>query len=154
MGREVRASISDTTTSSLHGSLSNVHSVISDYATSSLAFPATPVSSSLSSAILLAETDPWVVPLQTVLDPTLNLLSFAMLCRIVISWYPTTNLNTLPFNIVVWPTEPLLRPTRSVVPPAFGVDISPMVWLGFFTFLHEILLGQQGLLTLKIKYGI
>ncbi len=52
------------------------------------------------------------------------------------------------------PTEPLLRAIKGVVPPAFGVDITPIVWLGFFTFVNEILLGQQGLLTMKLKYGI
>lgn len=55
---------------------------------------------------------------------------------------------------MAWPTESLLRSIRNVVPPAFGVDITPIVWLGIFTFVHEILLGQQGLLTMKIKYGI
>jgi YggT family protein len=134
----------------------------------------------------LAETEPWVQPLSLVLDPALNLLSFAMvrkhiccsflpfctrhkhthmwfahtilsfsqLCRVVLSWYPSTNLNKTPWNIVAWPTEPLLRVLRGSIPPAFGVDITPIVWLGIFTFLHEILLGQQGLLIMKMKYGI
>jgi len=104
--------------------------------------------------MLLAETEPWVQPLYSVLDPFFNLFSFAMLCRVVLSWYPTTNLNELPFNLVAWPTEPLLRAIRNAIPPAFGVDITPIVWLGLFSFLHEILVGQQGLLTMKIKYGI
>mmetsp|Transcript_21164 Transcript_21164/g.29921 ORF Transcript_21164/g.29921 Transcript_21164/m.29921 type:complete len:170 (+) Transcript_21164:147-656(+) len=112
------------------------------------------VSAAQSTGMLLAETEAWVQPLASVLDPFLNLFSFAMLCRIVISWYPKTNLNELPFNIVVWPTEPLLKAIRGSVPPAFGVDITPIVWLAIFTFFHEILLGQQGLLTMKIKYGI
>ena len=60
----------------------------------------------------------------------------------------------MPWILVAWPTESLLRSIRNVVPPAFGVDITPIVWLGIFTFVHEILLGQQGLLTMKIKYGI
>uniref|UniRef100_A0A7S4RRH7 YggT family protein n=1 Tax=Ditylum brightwellii TaxID=49249 RepID=A0A7S4RRH7_9STRA len=107
-----------------------------------------------SNSMMLAETEAWVYPLKNVLDPSLNLLSFAMLCRVVISWYPTVNVNEVPYNIVVWPTEPLLRMIRGTVPPAFGVDITPIVYLGIFTFLHEILLGQQGLLTMKIKYGI
>lgn len=133
-----------------------------------------------STGMILAETEAWVQPLALVLDPFLNLLSFAMvsqrghflkcfmryhwqqipvslllkLCRVVLSWYPTTNVNELPWNIVAWPTEPLLRAIRGAVPPAFGVDITPIVWLGVFTFLHEILLGQQGLLTMKLKYGI
>jgi hypothetical protein len=34
--------------------------------------------SSSPSSVLLAETDPWVQPLALVLDPALNLLSFAM----------------------------------------------------------------------------
>ncbi|KAL7529377.1 hypothetical protein ACHAXR_002936 [Thalassiosira sp. AJA248-18] len=107
-----------------------------------------------SSSMLLSETEAWVQPLSLVLGPFLNLFSFAMLCRIVLSWYPNANINEFPFNIVVWPTEPLLRITRGSVPPAFGVDITPVVWLGLFTFVNEILLGQQGLLTMKMKYGI
>jgi len=107
-----------------------------------------------ASSVVLAETEPWVQPLSSVLGPFLNVFSFAMLCRVVISWYPTTNVNELPFNLVVWPTEPLLRAIRGVIPPAFGVDITPIVWLAVFSFFNEILLGQQGLLTMKMKYGI
>mmetsp|Transcript_34612 Transcript_34612/g.74828 ORF Transcript_34612/g.74828 Transcript_34612/m.74828 type:complete len:190 (+) Transcript_34612:80-649(+) len=107
-----------------------------------------------SSSMILSETEAWVEPLSLVLGPFLNLFSFAMLCRIVLSWYPSANVNDFPFSIVVWPTEPLLRLARGSVPPAFGVDITPVVWLGLFTFVNEILLGQQGLLTMKMKYGI
>jgi len=103
---------------------------------------------------MLSETEPWVKPLSQVLGPFLNLFSFAMLCRVVISWYPTAKLNEFPYNIAVWPTEPLLMAIRGSVPPAFGVDITPIVWLAIFTFFNEILLGQQGLLTMKMKYGI
>ena len=49
---------------------------------------------------------------------------------IVLSWYPSANIKKLPFNLVVWPTEPFLRLVRGSVPPAFGVDITPVVWLG------------------------
>ncbi|KAL9191542.1 hypothetical protein ACHAXT_001248 [Thalassiosira profunda] len=107
-----------------------------------------------SSSLILSETEAWVQPLSLVLGPTLNFFSFAMLCRIVLSWYPSANLNEFPFSLAVWPTEPLLRLVRGSVPPAFGVDITPVVWLGIFTFVNEILLGQQGLLTMKMKYGI
>mmetsp|Transcript_16040 Transcript_16040/g.30276 ORF Transcript_16040/g.30276 Transcript_16040/m.30276 type:complete len:205 (+) Transcript_16040:256-870(+) len=107
-----------------------------------------------SPSILLSETEPWVKPMSQILGPFLNLFSFAMLCRVVISWYPKSNLNEFPYNVVVWPTEPLLRAIRGTVPPAFGVDITPIVWLAVFTFFNEILLGQQGLLTMKMKYGI
>ena len=58
------------------------------------------------------------------------------------------DLNKVPQNLVAWPTEPILKPTRAIVPPAFGVDVSPIVWVMICSFLHEILLGQQGILNL------
>jgi YggT family protein len=76
------------------------------------------------------------------------------LCRVVASWYPETNLNEFPWAIIAWPSEPLLRLVKGTIPPAFGVDITPVFWLAVFTFLNEILLGQQGLLVMKMKYGI
>lgn len=106
------------------------------------------------STLTISEVEAWVQPLSIVLGPFLNIFSFAMLCRVVISWYPTAKLNEFPYNVAVWPTEPLLRLLRGSVPPAFGVDITPIVWLAIFTFFNEILVGQQGLLTMKVKYGI
>jgi YggT family protein len=125
------------------------------FADASLATDAIMTSSSfVSNTLIIAETEPWVQPLASVLDPFLNFMSFAMLTRVVLSWYPTMNVKEMPWILVVLPTEPLLRSVRGVVPPAFGVDITPIVWLGVFTFIHEILLGQQGLLILKLQYGI
>ena len=106
------------------------------------------------STFLLAATEAWVQPAIYFLDPSLNLMSFAMLARVVLSWYPDTQVKDLPWSLVVIPTEPFLKMVKGVVPPAFGVDITPVFWLAIFTFIHEILLGQQGLLTMKLKYGI
>ena len=108
----------------------------------------------LSSSLQLSETQAWVQPAASFLDPFLNFLSFAMLARVVLSWYPETKISDMPWALVAFLTEPLLRAVKGVIPPAFGVDITPVFWLGIFTFIHEILLGQQGLLTMKIKYGI
>jgi YggT family protein len=107
-----------------------------------------------SSALILAETEAWVQPTAAVLDPFLNCLSLFMLIRVVLSWYPATNIREFPWIAIILPTEPLLRAVRGFIPPAFGVDITPIFWLAIFTFIHEILLGQQGLLVLKMKYGI
>ncbi len=80
----------------------------------------------------------------------LTLMTLLFIFRIVLTWYPQINLNQLPFNLVAWPTEPFLAPTRKIVPPIGGVDISPILWVGIFSLLREMLLGQQGLLTMMM----
>lgn len=83
-----------------------------------------------------------------ILNPLLDLMIFLFIFRIVLTWYPQVNLNSVPFNLVAWPTEPFLIPLRKLIPPIGGVDITPIIWVGIFSLLREILLGQQGLLTL------
>jgi YggT family protein len=107
-----------------------------------------------SSSMIMAAAEPWVQPAIFILDPFFNLMSLAMLARVVISWYPEVNTTQWWIQAVILPTEGLLRSVRNIVPPAFGVDITPVFWLAIFTFLHEILLGQQGLLIMKLKYGM
>jgi YggT family protein len=81
----------------------------------------------------------------------LGWMTFLFIIRIVLTWYPQVDLNRFPFNLVAWPTEPLLIPVRKLIPPLGGVDISPIVWVGICTLLREILLGQQGILTLALS---
>ncbi|KAK9823207.1 hypothetical protein WJX72_001096 [[Myrmecia] bisecta] len=71
-----------------------------------------------------------------------------MIVRIVLSWYPQLDGKQLPWSIAVFPTEPILGPTRKVIQPVGGVDISPIVWVAVLSFLNEILLGPQGILNL------
>lgn len=78
----------------------------------------------------------------------LGLMIFLFIFRIILTWYPQVDLNRLPFNLVAWPTEPFLVPLRKIVPPIGGVDISPIIWVGICSLLREILVGQQGLLTM------
>lgn len=84
----------------------------------------------------------------------LNLLfggmAIAFIFRIVLTWYPQIDLRRFPFVLVAVPTEPLLVPLRKVVPPLGGVDITPVIWVGIFTLLRELLLGQQGILTMTL----
>lgn len=83
-----------------------------------------------------------------ILGPILGVMTLLFIFRIVLTWYPQINLNQLPFNLIAWPTEPFLRPVRKLVPPIGGVDITPVIWVGIFSLLREILIGQQGLLTM------
>ena len=84
------------------------------------------------------------------LGPLLGLMIFLFIFRIVLTWYPQVNLNQFPFNVVAWPTEPFLGPLRKIVPPIGGVDITPIIWVGVFSLLREIFLGQQGLVTMML----
>ncbi len=78
----------------------------------------------------------------------LGLMTFLFIFRIVLTWYPQVDQKRFPFNLVVWPTEPFLAITRKIVPPIGGVDITPIIWVGIFSLLREMLLGQQGILRM------
>jgi YggT family protein len=95
-------------------------------------------------------------------DPN-NLLSLALgitlggyillfIVRIVLTWYPQVETNKFPFNLAVAPTEFALVITRKIIPPIGGVDITPIVWVAIMAFLREVLLGQQGLLTMISRH--
>jgi YggT family protein len=86
-----------------------------------------------------------------ILGPVLGLMTFLFIFRIILTWYPQVDLNRFPFNLIAWPTEPFLVPLRKLVPPIGGVDITPILWVGIFSLIREILLGQQGLLTMMTR---
>lgn len=97
----------------------------------------------------LADLDPAVAALLSgVLGPVFASLNFLFIIRIVMSWYPQLPVDKFPYIIAFAPTEPVLNPTRRLVPPVGGVDVSPVIWVAIMSFLNEILLGQQGLLVL------
>jgi YggT family protein len=81
----------------------------------------------------------------------LGLMTFLFIFRIVLTWYPQVDLTKFPFNFVAVPTEPFLVPTRNLIQPIGGVDITPIVWVGIFSLAREILLGQQGLITMVMR---
>jgi YggT family protein len=82
----------------------------------------------------------------------LSLLLGAMILlfifRIVLTWYAQADMTRFPLNLIYWPTEPFLAPTRKLIPPLGGVDVSPIVWVGIASLLREILVGQQGILKM------
>jgi YggT family protein len=78
----------------------------------------------------------------------LVIMTFLFIFRIVLTWYPQVESRKFPFSIVVAPTEPFLAPSRKIIPPIGGVDITPIVWVGILSLIREILVGQQGLITM------
>jgi YggT family protein len=89
-----------------------------------------------------------IVILSWILGILFALMTLLFIFRIVMSWYPQIDLRKFPYIVVAIPTEPFLAPTRKIIPPLGGVDITPIIWVGIFTLLREILLGQQGILTM------
>ena len=85
-----------------------------------------------------------------ILGSVLVVMTLLFIFRIVLTWYPEVNLSKLPLSLIVWPTEPFLAVTRKIVPPIGGVDITPIIWVGICSLLREMILGQQGLLTMMM----
>ena len=82
-----------------------------------------------------------------VLGLLLAALTLAFLLRIVLTWYPQVDLKQGAWPLIAWPTEPVLSLTRRVVAPIGGVDVTPVIWVGWLSLLRELLVGQQGLLS-------
>lgn len=80
----------------------------------------------------------------------LGAMILLFIIRIVLTWYPEVAAEKFPFNLVIAPTEPFLGPTRKIVPPIGGVDITPIVWVAILSLVRELLLGQQGLITMAL----
>ncbi len=86
-----------------------------------------------------------------VLGIALGLYILLFIVRIVLTWYPQVAMDKFPFNVAVAPTELPLAITRKVVPPIGGVDITPIIWVGIISLIREVLIGQQGLLTMLTR---
>ncbi|KAA8528938.1 hypothetical protein F0562_033574 [Nyssa sinensis] len=81
--------------------------------------------------LVLVDLDPATAKLAIgFLGPFLSAFGFLFILRIVMSWYPKLPVGKFPFVIAYAPTEPLLIPTRKLIPPLGGVDVTPVVWFG------------------------
>jgi YggT family protein len=69
------------------------------------------------------------------------------LARLVLTWYPQIETNQGWWGWLGALTEPLLAPTRALIQPIGGVDVSPVIWVGLVSLVRELLVGQQGLVT-------
>jgi YggT family protein len=86
-----------------------------------------------------------------IISLVLVVMTFLFIFRIVLTWYPQVESQKFPFSLVVAPTEPFLAPSRKLIPPIGGVDITPIVWVGIVSLIREVLVGQQGLITMLAK---
>jgi YggT family protein len=80
-----------------------------------------------------------------------SLFILLFIFRIVLTWFPQIDLNRLPYSLVAWPTEPFLKPLRQLIPTFGGVDMTPFVWVAICSLLQELLVGQQGVVTMMTR---
>ncbi len=97
--------------------------------------------------------DPMIALVQTI-DLILGLYTWVLIVAAVLSWLVAFNVVN-PYSPAVRSvgqaihvlTEPLLRPIRRILPPAGGMDFSPVVLLIAIFFLRrfipEVLLGMM-----------
>lgn len=127
------------------------HPIYALEAANSLSSPAglSNATTTLMQGLMVMDLDPATAKVViSFLGPFLSAFGFLFILRIVMSWYPKLPVGKFPYVIAYAPTEPLLIPTRKLIPPLGGVDVTPVVWFGLLSFLNEILVGPQGLLVL------
>ncbi|CAE7522009.1 CCB3 [Symbiodinium sp. CCMP2592] len=82
------------------------------------------------------------------LKPLLNVYQLLFLARVLLAQFPKLKTTDWPYAIVHYPTEFVLGPTRMILKPEAGVDVSPFVWLLFTSLVAELLTGSFGILQM------
>jgi YggT family protein len=74
-----------------------------------------------------------MVVIGNILLIALQVYSFIMLARILLTWIPTLDYTNPIVRFLYQATEPVLKPVREKVPPFQGMDLSPIViFVGIF----------------------
>jgi YggT family protein len=80
-------------------------------------------------------------PLATTIELIIQLDSFIVLARVLMSWInidPYSPLARAIYNL----TEPVLAPVRNILPPAAGLDFSPIVVILLLQVVGQILVSM------------
>lgn len=67
--------------------------------------------------------------------------SFVLLVRIIFSWLPPRYRATEFYAFIHRITEPVMRPFRRIIPPAGGIDFSPIVIFILLEVIVRVLSG-------------
>lgn len=69
----------------------------------------------------------------------LNLYTFLILARILITWIPNLDPHNPAVQMLSQVTDPVLEPVRRLIPPLGGmIDISPIVVLFALSFIAQL----------------
>jgi len=79
--------------------------------------------------------------LATTIELIIQLYSFVILARVLMSWVnidPYSPLARAIYNL----TEPVLQPIRNLLPPAAGLDFSPIIVILLLQVVGQILIAM------------
>jgi YggT family protein len=62
-----------------------------------------------------------------VLSKVLELYSWFLIIRILLTWFPSVNFYEPPLSWLAQITDPFLNLFRSIIPPIGGMDLSPIL---------------------------
>jgi len=82
------------------------------------------------------------------LRPTLAVYQALFLARAVGTQFPQVKMTDWPYAICYYPTEFMLAPTRAILKPEGGVDVTPFLWVMLTALVAELFAGSFGVLQM------
>ena len=80
----------------------------------------------------------------SVLESTLRIFSFLLLIRVLLTWFPSIDMNNGPLSALCTLTDPYLNIFRGVIPPIGGFDISSILAFLLLNVIQQALGGAAG----------
>jgi YggT family protein len=78
----------------------------------------------------------------TFVNLLLQALSWAIIIRVLLSWFPNINQNNPLIQLLRSVTDPILEPARRLIPSMGAIDVSPIVVLLVLDFVVRPVLLQ------------
>jgi YggT family protein len=82
-------------------------------------------------------------PIRLFLVKFLELYSYLLLARILLSWFPAINWYNQPWRALSEVTDPVMEPFRRLIPPIGGLDLSPIVLFFILNLLINVIAGAS-----------
>ena len=80
----------------------------------------------------------------SVLESTLQIFSFLLLIRVLLTWFPSIDWNNGVLSALCSLTDPYLNIFRGIIPPIGGFDISSILAFLLLNVIQQALVGAAG----------
>ncbi len=81
----------------------------------------------------------------TTLATFINIYSYLLIIRVLLTWFPTINWYNQPFAALSQISDPYLNLFRSIIPPLGGMDFSPILAFLALNVVGSVLAGLSPL---------